>query len=80
MKWLKNQGGSPLAIFDMPPVLACDDVLVFYPAADTLLMVASEGVTDRDSLSRAVEMLTDCNLLGVVLNRSREHQKVSPYY
>lgn len=80
LKWLKDQGGAPLAVFDMPPVLACDDVLAFYPSADALLMVASEGITDRDSLKRSLEMLTDCNLLGVVLNRSREHGKVSPYY
>jgi Mrp family chromosome partitioning ATPase len=80
LRWLKSQGGAPIAIFDMPPVLSCDDVLVLYPSVDALLMVASEGVTQRDSLSRALELLTDCNLLGVVLNRSREHQKVSPYY
>lgn len=80
MKWLKDQGGSPLAIFDMPPVLACDDVLAFYPSADALLMVASERITERDSLTKAIEMLADVNLLGVVLNRSREHNKVSPYY
>jgi len=80
LKWLKGQGGAPMAIFDMPPVLACDDVLAFYPSADALLMIASEGRTDREGLSRALDLLGDCNLLGVVLNRSRERSKVSPYY
>jgi Mrp family chromosome partitioning ATPase len=80
LKWLHEQGGHPLAVFDMPPVLSCDDVLAFYPSADALLMVATESVTDRASLSRAIEMVSDCNLLGVVLNRSREHSNVSPYY
>lgn len=80
LKWLHDQGGRPLAIFDMPPVLSCDDVLAFYPSVDALLMVASEGVTDRNSLSRALELVSDCNLLGVLLNQSREHAKVSPYY
>jgi Mrp family chromosome partitioning ATPase len=80
LKWLREQGGQPLAIFDMPPVLSCDDVLAFYPLADALLMVASQGITNREGLARAVDMLTDCNLLGVVLNQSNEHNKASPYY
>lgn len=80
LKWMRDQGGAPLAIFDMPPVLACDDVLAFYPQADALLMVASERVTDRESLQRALGMVADCHLLGVVLNRSREHSKKTAYY
>jgi Mrp family chromosome partitioning ATPase len=80
LDWLKKQGGAPLALFDMPPVLACDDVLVFYPSADALLLVASEGITERESLSKAIELLSDCNLLGIVLNKSQENQKASPYY
>ena len=80
VKWLREQGGAPMSIFDMPPVLACDDVLALYPAVDALLMVASEGITERNNLSRALEMLTDVNLLGVVLNRTRERNKISPYY
>ena len=80
MKWLSEQGGRPLVIFDMPPVLACDDVLAFSPLVDALLMVVSEEMTQRDSLSRALEMVADCNLLGIVLNRSREHSNVSAYY
>jgi capsular exopolysaccharide synthesis family protein len=80
MKWLKEQGGAPLAIFDMPPILACDDVLMFYPSVDAMLMVAAEGITDRGNLTKAIDLLTDCNLLGVVLNKSKEHQKPSNYY
>lgn len=80
LKWLAEHGGAPLAIFDTPPVLACDDVLAFSPLIDAYLMVVSEGKTDRASLSRTIEMLNDCNLLGVVLNRSRELSAVSHYY
>jgi Mrp family chromosome partitioning ATPase len=80
LNWLKERAGHPLTIFDMPPILACDDVLAFYPLADALLLVASEGITHRDALSRAVDMLNGCNLLGVVLNQSKEHNKSSSYY
>jgi protein-tyrosine kinase len=80
MKWLKDRGSAPIAIFDMPPILACDDVLAFLPSVDALLLVVSEGVTERSQLTRAVEMVGDVNLLGVVLNRSREHHKGYGYY
>jgi capsular exopolysaccharide synthesis family protein len=80
MTWLRQQGGAPLAIFDMPPVLECDDVLMFYPSVDAVLMVAAEGKTERENLAKSADLLTDCNLLGVVLNKSREHQKASHYY
>lgn len=80
LEWLKNQGPETISIFDMPPVLACDDVLAFSPYADAILMVVSEGMTERSSVARVMEMLGDRNLLGVVLNRSREKESVGPYY
>lgn len=80
LEWLKGQGPETITIFDMPPVLACDDVLAFSPYADAILMVVAEGMTERDSVSRTMEMIADRNLLGVVLNQSREKESVSPYY
>lgn len=80
LQWLENQTQHSIAIFDMPPVLACDDVLSFLPYVDAILLVAAEQHTKRTELSRAMEMLTDANLLGVVLNRSKEHYSVSTYY
>lgn len=80
LEWLKNQAPDTITIFDMPPVLACDDVLAFSPYADAVLLVVSEGLTERESLSRTMEMLGDRNLLGVVLNQSREGGSVSYYY
>ncbi len=80
LKWLAEQGPETICIFDMPPVLACDDVLAFSPYADAILMVVSEGMTERNSLARTMEMLGDRKLLGVVLNQSREGGSVSYYY
>lgn len=79
LNWLQEQGPEALTIFDMPPVLACDDVLAFCPYADAILMVATEGKTERSSLAKTMEMLGDRNLLGVVLNKSRE-ATVDDYY
>lgn len=80
LNWLQEQSPEALTIFDMPPVLACDDVLAFAPYADAILMVATEGKTERSSLAKTMEMLGDRHLLGVVLNRSREATADDYYY
>lgn len=68
-----------VVIFDMPPVLASDDVLAFAPQIDGMLLVVAEGQTNRDALRGARELLAEMNLLGVVLNRSTEHDE-NAYY
>jgi protein-tyrosine kinase len=80
LAWIEDQGQNSIAIFDMPPVLACDDVLSFLPYVDATLLVAAERQTERTALSRTMEMLADANLLGVVLNQSREHSSASTDY
>lgn len=80
LDWLKQQGPETITVFDMPPVLACDDVLAFSPYADAILLVAAEGMTERHSVGRTMEMIGDRNLLGVVLNQSREVDSASAYY
>ena len=68
-----------IVVFDMPPVLASDDVLAFGPQLDGLLLVVGEGTTDRAQLRRAKEVLAEMNLLGVVLNRSVERNDQAYY-
>ena len=68
-----------IVIFDMPPLLASDDVLAFAPQFDSLLLVVSEGKSGRAMLRGAKEVLSEMNLLGVVLNRSKERNE-SAYY
>lgn len=76
---LEGEMPRRIAIFDMPPVLASDDVLAFSPQVDGMLLVVGEGTTSRDALRGAKEMLQEMNLLGVVLNRS-EAQDEGAYY
>ena len=75
MQALEAETPRRIVIFDMPPVLAADDVLAFAPQVDGLLMVVAEGTTDRDALRGAKEVLEEMNLLGVVLNRSAERKR-----
>jgi protein-tyrosine kinase len=76
---LENESPRRIVIFDMPPILAADDVLAFAPQLDSLLLVVGEGATGRDALRSAKEVLAEMNLLGVVLNRSAERDD-NAYY
>ena len=69
--------GSPkrVIIYDMPPLMISDDVLTFAPRVDGLLYVISEGTTDRKTLEAARQVLSEMNLIGVVLNRSSSRDK-----
>lgn len=82
LDWVKSpsRGAGTAAVFDMPPVLVCDDVLAFSTHVDAVLLVVAEEITDRTALGRTAELLADCNLLGVVLNRSLEASGPSDYY
>ena len=62
-------------VYDLPPLMMSDDVISFAPRADGLLLVVSQGMTDRKTLESAGEVLADMNLIGVVLNRSTEHDE-----
>jgi protein-tyrosine kinase len=76
---LETQAPRRIIIFDMPPLNVSDDVLAFAPRVESFLLVVSQGFTARRTLTNAKEVLSELNLLGVVLNRSTEHND-SPYY
>jgi Mrp family chromosome partitioning ATPase len=59
-------------LFDLPPVLASDDVLAFSPLVDAALVVAAEGRTRRDDLVRTLELLRSTRIVGTVLNGSMD--------
>jgi Mrp family chromosome partitioning ATPase len=73
-----KHGDDRIAIFDLPPVFAGDDVLAFAPLVDAVLIVLSQGTTKRSALSSLRELLQNVNVIGTVLNRSSE--RVAPYY
>lgn len=79
MQALEREVPRRILIFDMPPLMASDDVLAFAPQMDSLLLVVSEGLTARSLLRGAKEILSEMNLIGVVLNRSKERND-SAYY
>ena len=72
---LKTDTPRRVIVYDMPPLMVSDDVLTFAPRVDGLLFVVSEGVTDRKTLEAARQVLSEMNLIGVVLNLSSSRDK-----
>ena len=72
LAWIRTNSDRTIVIFDMPPVLVDDDVLAFCPEIDAVLLVVSQGKTDRASLEKAMNLLAETNVMGVVLNRCDE--------
>jgi capsular exopolysaccharide synthesis family protein len=69
---VRNRYSDRLVIFDLPPLLVAADALEFAPLADAVLLVVEEGATRREDVERARQLLDTANLIGVVLNKSRE--------
>ena len=66
-------------IVDCPPVIPVSDPVMISPEVDGVLMVVMAGVTPRELVVRARDVLqdVDAKLLGVVVNN---HAEVLPYY
>lgn len=70
---------SRIVVFDLPPVLATDDALTILPHLDSVLMVVEESGSNRDEVKRARDLLSEFNLLGSVLNKSRDKHSAYSY-
>ena len=66
---VKSRYPERIVIFDLPPVLTAADALAFSPYVDATLLVIEDGKTSRKDTARAVEMLSNTNVLGTVLNK-----------
>lgn len=79
-KDLKSQYQSIIVIYDLPPVLVGDDVVAFAPNLDAVLFVVEEGSTDSSRLKKSVSLLEDLNIIGSVLNKSKQTSDQEGYY
>jgi Mrp family chromosome partitioning ATPase len=80
VRYLENLLPTRTILYDLPPLLMSDDVLVFAPHMDCMLDVVAVGVTPRASLERSKEILSEFNVVGVVLNRATAQDKITHYY
>lgn len=72
LEYIKATDPRALVIVDLPPVLLSADALIVTPHLTCALLLVAEGITRRDHLARAVEVLSGVNVAGIVLNRSGE--------
>ncbi|WP_428409954.1 CpsD/CapB family tyrosine-protein kinase [Hyphococcus sp.] len=72
--------GSRVVIFDMSPLLGCDDTIAFLPKVDCVLLVAASGDTRVEDLKEAKRILGKSNMLGSVLNKAPAAFMPNQYY
>lgn len=69
---LKAQYDSRMIIFDMPPILQTDDVLLASNYIDCTLLVVEDGKNKESEIVKSLQMLDSKRLLGTVLNKSEK--------
>jgi protein-tyrosine kinase len=72
IKEIKSRYASGIIIFDLPPLFAADNALLLMPHVDAALLVVEDGKNSFDELQQSMYILEDTNLLGLVLNKSRQ--------
>ena len=65
----KSRYPDRYVIFDCPHVLDMPDALVFSTYVDGVILVVEEGRTTQADIRAAMDMLSDANIIGVVLNK-----------
>lgn len=77
---LKTRYQNRIVIFDMPPVLSCDDTMAFSPYIDAIMLVVEEGGTHKNDLKQAYDLLPNEKIIGTLLNKSRVSNTKYGYY
>jgi protein-tyrosine kinase len=72
---LKTCEANRLVLLDLPPLLLTDDFMTIAAHLDGVVIVAREGRTKREDLTRLAEMLGPVRVLGTVLNHSAQFER-----
>lgn len=76
---LKSRYESRIILFDLPPLLATDDVLLFMPHFDAAMLVVEDGESTAEEIRRSLRILESTELMGVVLNKVRRSAVAKRY-
>ncbi len=78
---LRGALGLGVVIYDLPPMLACDDFLALLPETDCVILVAGGGITRAAEITRCAKLIEGRKpLLGVVLNQADDPEVERYYY
>lgn len=76
---MKTRYPDRCVFFDVPPLLSGADALTFATLADCVLVVVQAERTPLDDVRRALEMVPEGKLLGLVVNRQKSGLNQYPY-
>jgi capsular exopolysaccharide synthesis family protein len=79
VKDVKSKYNSRIIIFDVPPILQTDDVLLSSDYFDSTLLVLEDGKNKEVEITKALQLLEGHHLLGTVLNKSEKPPKHQNY-
>ena len=71
---------SQIAIIDLPPILAGDDVISILPQLDCVILVAAVAVSTTSDIERCKKHLQTTPVVRVVLNKTSEQGAEYHYY
>jgi len=80
VKDLKSRYPERYVFFDVAPVLVGADALAFAPQVDHIILVVRAGSTSMEDVKLALDLLPRNKVLGVVLNRADQVDRVSMYH
>jgi len=66
---MKHRYPNRYIIFDCPPVLSLSDALIFSSYVDGAILVVEAGKTSRNQIQSALDLLSDKNIIGLVMNK-----------
>ena len=72
IKEIKSRYESRIIIFDLPPLFAADDALLFMQHVDATLLVVEDGKNSSDELQHSMSILEQRDLLGLVVNKASQ--------
>ena len=76
---MKTRYPDRCVFFDVPPLLSGADALTFASLVDCVLVVVQAERTPLEDIRRALEMVPEGKLLGLVVNRQKSAVKAYPY-
>ena len=75
-----DEFGAQIMIFDLSPILGCDDSIAFLPKVDCALMIAASGNTRQSDLKDSMRLVGQTKLIGTVLNKAPQGSLTPSYY
>ena len=75
---LRGRYPDRMIFFDVPPILSGANSLALSSYMDATILLVEERKTTREDVATASELLRHSNLLGIVLNKSRELREPDP--